>query len=64
MSNSTQHDIILHDFRRDKDGKLIYQEGSERHNDVECVRCHEYFCVLCEPEKLKEPCEEQTPYLF
>jgi len=55
---------IKHDWQKDKDGCVIHHDLGEYHDGPQCVRCGEIFCRNCEPEKLDEPCEEQTPYLF
>jgi len=55
---------ILHEWIKDEDGYVEHFDLGGYHDGPQCVRCSEIFCRNCNPEKLTEPCEEQTPYLF
>ena len=58
-------DKIPHDWKLDDDGEVdvfAFYEGY--HNGPVCLRCGETFCKHCvSPERMTEPCHEQTPYL-
>lgn len=55
---------IKHEWKKDENGHVIHFGLGDYHDGPQCARCDEIFCRNCEPEKLDEPCGEQTPYLF